>query len=716
MTKYSYVLILIFNFFVGFSQNIPFEKEFFLDRKEELKDARAKLQTGTDFYIQGRKIFEEFRKQYLITNRYYPLSVYDYEKTGSSFFQSALGLLNEANRFNPQNADLNYMLGFIWFNNDPINPETIKFLEKAQALETKMGGDVAYWLGWAYHLNSRWDDAIIQYELYLKWLQSKVKVSPALIDEVKKKLEECASGKILSASPEKVFVDNLGPAINTAHPEYGPAITTDEETIFYTSRRPGSVGGKKEETDNGFFEDVYTSTKIKNAWVASKQLSKSVNTEGHDAAAGLSPDGSKLYVYRYTGYDGGDLYESVLFGLDWEEPKHMNKNINTKYHESSVSLSFDGRHLYFISDKESGLGGRDIFLSEMDVNGEWGLSKNMGPVINTKYPEDGVFVHPDGVTLYFSSKGHGSMGGYDIFRSTYVNGRWQAPVNLGYPINGPDDDVFFVVSGSGNRAYFASSKIGGYGEKDIYKITFLGPEKQPLLNSQDQLLAMIDNPFNNLKAEGEIEVSSAKLTLLKGQVMDEKTEKPLESTIELIDNEKNLVLATFKSNLTTGKYLVTLPSGKNYGVVVKCNGYLFHSENFNLPQATDYQEFNLNFALKKLEVGSTVILKNIFFDFNEASIKSESENELTRLIGLLKENPTVKIEIGSHTDNIGSSEYNNKLSNSRSNSVLEYLVSKGVSTSKVIAKGYGETKPKSSNESEEGRQNNRRTEFKILSK
>ena len=716
MTKYSYSFILIFNFLVGFSQSVPFEKEFFLDRKEELRDARAKFQTGADFYTQGRKVFEEFRKQYLITNRYYPLSVYDYEKAGGSFFQSAIGPLNEANRFNPQNADLNYMLGFIWFNNDPINPETIKFLEKAQALETKMGGDVGYWLGWAYHLNSRWDDAIIQYELYLKWLQSKTKVSVALIDEVKKKLEECASGKIFSANPEKVFVDNLGPAINTAYPEYGPAITTDEETIFYTSRRPGSVGGKREETDNGFFEDVYTSTKIKNSWGPSKQLNKSVNTEGHDAAAGLSPDGSKLYVYRFTGNDGGDLYESILFGLDWEEPKHMNKNINTKYHESSVSLSFDGRHLYFISDKESGLGGRDIFLSEMDVNGEWGLSKNMGPVINTKYPEDGVFVHPDGVTLYFSSKGHGSMGGYDIFRSTYVNGRWQAPINLGYPINGPDDDVFFVVSGSGNRAYFASSKIGGYGEKDIYKITFLGPEKQPLLNSQDQLLAMIDNPFNNLKAESEIEVSSAKLTLLKGQVMDEKTEKPLESSIELIDNEKNLVLATFKSNLTTGKYLVTLPSGKNYGVVVKCNGYLFHSENFNLPQATDYQEFNLNFALKKLEVGSTVILKNIFFDFNEASIKPESENELTRLIGLLKENPSVKIEIGSHTDDIGSSEYNTKLSNSRSNSVLEYLISKGVSNSRVVAKGYGETKPKASNESEEGRQNNRRTEFKIISK
>jgi outer membrane protein OmpA-like peptidoglycan-associated protein/Tol biopolymer transport system component len=608
------------------------------------------------------------------------------------------------------------MLGFIWFHSDPINPETLKFLEKANELGTKTGVDVAFWLGWAYHLNSRWEDAEKYYNEYLITLQAKAKVNAAAIEEVKKRLDECSVGKKLSANPEKVFVDNLGPAINTAYPEYGPAITTDEETIYFTSRRSNSVGGKRDQSDNGYFEDVYSSAKVKGKWQPCKQLSKNVNTEGHDAAAGLSPDGSKLYVYRFTGDDGGDLYESVLFGLDWEEPTHMNKNINTRYHESSVSLSFDGRHLYFVSDKESGLGGRDIYVSEMDLNGEWGPARNLGPTINTKYAEDGVFVHPDGVTLYFSSKGHGSMGGYDIFKSTLVNGRWQEPVNLGYPINGPDDDVFFVVSGSGNRAYFASSKMGGYGDKDIYKITFLGPEKQPLLNSQDQLLALISNPISNLKTESAIEVSSAKLTILKGVVMDEKSEKPLESTIELIDNEKSQVLATFKSNVSTGKYLVTLPSGRNYGIAVKCDGYLFHSENFDLPQAAEFQEFNLDFALKKIEVGNTVILKNIFFDFNKATLRPSSESELNRLVGLLKDNSSVKIEIGSHTDNVGTNDYNVKLSESRSKMVVQYLVTKGVSPNRLVAKGYGEVKPKSTNDTEEGRQENRRTEFKVLSK
>jgi len=308
------------------------------------------------------------------------------------------------------------------------------------------------------------------------------------------------------------------------------------------------------------------------------------------------------------------------------------------------------------------------------------------------------------------------MGGYDIFKSTLENGQWTTPVNLGYPINGPDDDVFFVVSGSGNRAYFAAAKQGGYGAYDLYKITFLGPEKQPLLNSADQLLAKVSSPVENLKTASAMEVKGAALTILKGVISDEKSEKALEATIELVDNELNLQLATFKSNNTTGKYLVTLPSGRNYGIAVKCPGYLFHSENFDVPQTSGYQEFNLDIAMKKLDVGSTVVLKNIFFDFDKATIRKESEPELARLVKLLKDNFSIKVEIGSHTDNVGSDDYNLKLSEERSNAVIDYLVGKGVPKARLTGKGYGETKPLSSNDKEEGRQKNRRTEFKIISK
>jgi outer membrane protein OmpA-like peptidoglycan-associated protein len=325
-------------------------------------------------------------------------------------------------------------------------------------------------------------------------------------------------------------------------------------------------------------------------------------------------------------------------------------------------------------------------------------------------------MHPDGVTLYFSSKGHNTMGGYDIFKTSFVNGKWKTPENLGYPINGPDDDVFFVVGGSGNRAYFASAKQGGFGDKDLYRITFLGPEKEPLLNTQDQLIAAIAKPVNNLKIENAVDLKLAKLTLLKGKVHDSKNNDALEAAIDLIDNDKNTIVATFKSNSSTGKYLVTLPSGKNYGISVKREGYLFHSENFNLPENADFQEFDLDVALKKIEIGSTIVLRNIFFDSDKSTLKPESANELERLIKLLKDNPNLKIELASHTDSDGSEEYNLKLSDNRSASVVAYIIDKGISSARLVAKGYGETKPIAENETPQGKQKNRRTEFKILEK
>lgn len=713
--KKLFFTISFFSALVSYSQSVEFEKDNFPGKKDEFRAAKKQLDVGTEFYNQGRKEFDDNKKAYSMEHKYLPVSQYDYQKAGYFFFRDALAPLSDANRFNPKNANLNYMLGFVWFISDASNPQTLKYFETAYSLDPKVEEDLTFWLAWSYHLNSKWDDAIKYYKEFIAQCGTK-KGRQLEIDDANKKIAECNIGKELSAKPERVFVDNLGSAINTSFPEYGPSITADEETIIFTARRDNSTGGKRDEGDNGFYEDVYISHKKDGKWVPSTLLSKNVNTPDHDAAAGLSPDGSKLYVYRHSGKDGGDLYESTLFGADWELPVHMNKNINTKYHESSVSMSFDGKRIYFVSDKESGLGDRDIYYSEMDLKGEWGPAKNAGPVINTKYGEEAVFMHPDGVTMYFSSKGHKSMGGYDIFKTTLVNGTWTTPENLGYPINGPDDDVFFVIGGSGSRAYFASSKTGGFGEKDIYKITFLGPEKQPLLNSSDQLLAMRANPVSNLKVENAVEVKTAKLTILKGIITDAKSNQPLEAAIDLIDNDKNLVIATFKSNSASGKYLVTLPSGKNYGIAVKRDGYLFHSENFNLPEGADFQEYNKDVALKKIEVGNIIVLKNIFFDFDKATIRPESANELERLVKLLNDNPNIKIELGSHTDSKGSDDYNLKLSDSRSKSVVDYLITKGIPATRLVAKGYGETKPIDSNDTDAGRQNNRRTEFKILEK
>lgn len=699
-----------------YAQNLEFEKANFPNQKEEFRDALKKLEQGAELYQAGRNELEEQRRQFVMENKFLPMSLHDYQRAGYQHFKSATPALLEALRFNPRNAAVNYMLGVMLLFQEPLSKQTLRCLEDAIALNGNIDPDAEYWLAWACHLNSKWDEARHHYESYLKSINTRLKSNQLILEDVQKKMAECAVGKKLSARPERVFVDNLGPTINTAFPEYGPSISADEEKIFFTSRRSTSVGGKKDQSDNAYFEDVYNSLKINGQWQAAKTLSKNVNSEGHDATAGLSPDGSKLYIFRSTPMDGGDLYESTLLGLDWEPPVRLNKFINTRYHESNVSLNFDGRRMYFVSRKEMGFGCSDIYYSDLDATGQWGPAKNAGPVINTKYPEDGAFMHPDGTSLYFSSKGHGSMGGYDIFKSVLVNGKWQEPVNLGYPINGPDDDVFFVVSGSGNRAYFSSSKPGGYGESDLYKITFLGSEKQPLANTADQLIGMRAVPVGNYKTQDTIGQSSAHLTLLKGVVRDEKSSKFLEATIDLVDNEKNEVLATFKNNSSTGKYLVTLPSGKNYGMVVRAPGYLFHSENFLLPEAMAFQEFVLDFDMKKLEIGSTIALRNIFFDSDMANIRPESESELSRLIKLLRDNPGTRIEVASHSDDQGSSEFNQKLSEQRSASVVTYLVAKGISSKLLSSKGYGESQPIAPNETEDGRQKNRRTEFKVLGK
>ncbi len=309
------------------------------------------------------------------------------------------------------------------------------------------------------------------------------------------------------------------------------------------------------------------------------------------------------------------------------------------------------------------------------------------------------------------------MGGYDVFKSTYENGKWSTPENLGYPVNGPDDDVYFVMSGSGRRGYYASAKEGGYGEKDLYMITFLGPEKPFEMSNEDNLLAGIAEPVKSVHAAEAVEIASNPLTILKGTITDAKTQKPLEATIELIDNTKNQVIATFKSNSATGKYTVMLPSGKNYGIVVKANDYLFHSENFDIPQATGYQEIIKDIALQSISVGSKIVLKNIFFDFDKSTLRPESTNELERLAKLLNDIPSLKIEISSHTDSKGSDEYNQRLSQSRSETVVNYLINeKKIAKDRLVAKGYGETKPIATNDTDEGRQQNRRSEFEILSK
>ncbi|HSY77459.1 MAG TPA: OmpA family protein, partial [Bacteroidia bacterium] len=405
-----------------------------------------------------------------------------------------------------------------------------------------------------------------------------------------------------------------------------------------------------------------------------------------------------------------------LEGDEWSKPKELGGKINSKSHESSVSLAPDNRTLYLVSDRPGGYGDRDIYKVVLNEKAKWGEPENLGPVINTQYAEEGVDIQADGKTLFFSSQGHNSMGGYDVFKSTYDNGKWSEPENLGYPVNTPDNDVFFSISASGKHGYYASIKKDGYGETDIYKITFLGPEKPVALSNEDNLLAGNAGGVSDVMMTSAVAVNKTKMTLLKGIITDSVTHLPLGADIELVDNKKNVVIADFPANSKTGKYLVSLPSGTNYGIAVKMKDYLFYSANFDIPDTAVYQVVEKNVALQPLNIGSRIVLKNIFFDFDKATLRSESTAELDRLINLLTTYSNLKIEISGYTDNKGSQQYNQKLSESRAKSVVDYLIAHGIPSARLTFKGYGMDSPIATNDTDDGRQLNRRTEFKITGK
>lgn len=669
------------------AQNVEFEKDNFKDNKDGLKEAKRSIQEGDAYYNNGPTMYKQALEPYL-----------------------------KANKFNPNNAMLNFKIGKC-YTKSPYKYKSLFHLQKALELNPNIDPEIHLYLGIGYHLNMKWEDAITEFKKYQATLDMTKKENKPKIADVTKYIQECLNGIELVKKPVRVFIDNVGGDVNSSFSDYGPVISADESVMMFTSRRSSTTGGGIDENENEFYEDIFVSYRKDGKWTPAQNMGKPINTEGHDATVALSPDAQKLLVYLDDGKHGlGNIYECDLKGEAWTKPDKMTKNINTDYHESSATISSDLNTIYFVSEKPEGMGSRDIYVAQKNKKGEWGPSVNIGPTLNTQYGEEGVFIHPDGKTMYFSSQGHKTMGGYDIFKSIYENGVWSEPENLGYPINTPDDDVFFVISASGKHGYYASFKTDGYGEKDIYMVTFLGPEKPMPHDNEDNLLASATVPVKEVVAAAPVEIVSAAITILKGTITDALTQKVLEAQIDIIDNMKNEVIASFTSNSTTGRYLVSLPAGRNYGIAVKKDGYLFHSENFDIPKSASYQEVVKDVALKNVAVGTKIILRNIFFDFDKATLRPESTNELERLTKLLNDVPSMKIEISGHTDSKGADEYNKKLSNSRAKSVVDYLVSKGISAGRLTFVGYGEEQPIATNDTDEGRQMNRRTEFKITGK
>jgi outer membrane protein OmpA-like peptidoglycan-associated protein len=648
--------------YISFCQNVAFSKTSFPNDKEGLKTALKDIQEGDGYYY-------------------------------SSIKSKALSSYLKAQEFNSKNAELNAKIGDCYLKAGEIE-KAQKYLESAQTLDENIDGYYTFLLANVYHINNNFSKAITTYKSS-KTKESKI--NPTYLDKIAKKIKECTYAEKLVKNPVNVEITNVGTAINSFNQEYVPVITADESEMFFTSRRENTTGGERDAGIDDFYEDIYYSIKEKDVWSEAKNIGAPINSNSHDATVGLSIDGQKLFIYRDGKNGDGNILVSERKGNDWTDPIELPKPINSKYQETSACYDYTGKTIYFVSDRPKGFGGKDIYKATQLNDGSWGEAENLGTTINTAYDEDAIFLHPDGKTLYFSSNGENTMGGFDIFKSVYEKGKWSSPVNLGVPINSADDDVCFVLTANGEHGYYTSEKIGGQGKKDIYRIKFL------------------DEIKNN---------NRPKLTLLKGIIFDSKTNAPLSALIEIYDNDENKLVATYESNSASGKYMVSLPAGHNYGISVKKQGYLFHSENVNIPDTAAFQEIEKNIGLNKLEVGKKVVLANIFYDYNKASLRNSSFNELDKVVELLNTNPKMKVELGAHSDSRGSDAYNLKLSQERAQSCVDYLTSKGIDTSKLNAKGYGEANPiipdaeinkmATEKEREDAYQQNRRTEFKIL--
>lgn len=477
----------------------------------------------------------------------------------------------------PKNAHINYKVGRSYLLINGKKGEAVPYLEKAvkgisekakdNFKEDKAPTDAYFYLGRAYHLDSQFDKAIAAYR---KYLEDEKGLSKDRIEEVEWMIQTCQNAKLVVESPIGVTKQNLGETINTIYDEYAAVVDASESMLIFTSRRPTCTGGLLD-FDDKYFEDIFVSQKEEDgSWGKPVGIGQRINTEGHEATIGLSADGQELYIYR-DDFGDGNIYVCKMKGSSWSEPELLNDNINSAFRETHATVSADGQTLYFTSDR-SGEGKMDIFRSRRLPTGEWAVAENLGEVVNTKYDEEAPFIHPDGKTLFFSSKGHSSMGGYDIFFSIEENGKWSTPMNIGHPMNTADDEYFFVMTPDGKRAYYSSSSGQGFGGKDIYLV--------------------------NLDTEREVP-----LTVYKGEIVaDANGNRPSDVMIRVTDNESGELFGIYKPRDDNGRFILILHPGKNYNIAYESDGYLFKSEKLYVPENTAYFEINRAIQLKPITV------------------------------------------------------------------------------------------------------------------
>ncbi len=606
----------------------------------------------------------------------------------------------------------------------------VKYFMRVYRQDPAYRFDIEYLIGRSYQYGEDFDKALQYYNLYKQKLASKAnyqgkdKVDLATVDRA---IFECQNGKEFVSSPGDFSIVNIGREINSEFEDYAPVLNENEDEIVFTTRRREDNLNENVFEDNKPYEDIFTAKKTGGAWSFAKNMGPIVNTPYHESSVALSADGNMLFIFNDEG--GGDIFYSERQPTgEFAAKIPLPGIINSSFEEKSISISKDEKTLYFSSNRPGGFGGLDIYRATKDSKGEWTNVKNLGPNINTEMDEDGLFIDYDDVTLFFSSKGRKGMGGYDVFKATYnpKANEWSEPVNLGYPINTPDDDIYFVITKDAKRAYYSSVREDGMGYTDIYMITIpeglkniepvvaKPPVETPPVDTAVVTTPVVTEPIVTPKPPTKGELQPLRYVVSVVDAADQTT--PLPAKVKLVGARDNVIVAFIPQGDGVFEFVIKNPKPKDYRLSVESDGYVFQNINVKLEGAsTQEKTINRTVAMRKLLVGVSSILRNIYFDFDKATFKTASYTELNKLEAMLVQNQNMIVEIAGHTDAVGTKAYNKYLSLKRAQAVKDYLTKKGINTRRVTAVGFGKSKPLASNDDEHGgRELNRRVEFKVL--